>query len=199
MTGKLQAAILAACEAELLTQRWRQPPALYFLTLQRHGPGLRRARFLPPRFWHVWDRPVEGLAALADDAGEYAPLLQAAAPPALYGVGFMAEAWEVATEADDSAGKRRQDHLDAMAHRLFARPDRRELRTLVAVDRTGLTYTCSVHRDTGLAESLVLRRDPEHTALGAVPDALDSLVQSLLGVMLPPRPPDPEFFRQAAP
>lgn len=196
MTG-LQAAILAACEAELLTgRRWGQPPAIYFLNVQRHGPALRRAK-LPAGFWHTHERPAGALAALADRAGIWAPVLQAAAPPALYGIGFAAEAWEILTMPDDSDAKRRQDHIDAQEHRLYARPDRAEIATLVAVDRAGLTYSCSRRRDTGTLEREMLRRDPEHSALGVVPDALDQLVQSMLGVMLPPRPEEPEFFRAA--
>ena len=182
------AAILAVIEAEVLTRRgWDQPPSLYFLSVRRHGPVLRRAT-LPPGIWRTAKRPADVLDALADAAGAGHGLLRAIVPPDLYGVGFMSEAWEVITEPDATEETRARNRADSLDHRLHTRPDRIEIRAFVAVDRAGLTYSSAVRRDTGRVSSEVLPREPDHTALGSIPESLDAIVWALLGVELPARP-----------
>jgi hypothetical protein len=183
--GTLHDAILAACEAELRARdAWDEPPALYFLHLKRGEPVLHQLQAIPDYIW-AWDRPAETLTRIADHAQHYARLLTAAAPDNLHGVGFRSEAWQLTTERDASAAERRRNHEDSTEHRIHARPDRVEIRTMSAVDRAGITYMAAQRRDDGEVTSVVLpKRIGESRAQGSVPGALDKLVTAFLGVQL---------------
>jgi hypothetical protein len=190
-----QRAILACIEAELCSRRqWDEPPALYFITLHRHGPGLRPAR-LPVSIWACGLRPPEVLETVAADVAYWAPILQATAPRDLYGFAFRSEAWEVEAEWGDRE-KARRDHADALAHRLHARPDHIEVRQLNGVTRDGASYVAGRRRADGALASAVFpgRTIEGGTATGSVFDSLDALVTATLGVPLPPRPPTPEWL-----
>lgn len=192
--SRLHDTILACALAEVTSRtEWDEPPALYFLRVER-GEAALIAVPLPEVVWRMG--PVaDVLESMARDAGELVPAYRGAMPSGLYGAGFRAEAWEVVTDQSASKAKRARDHRDAWTRRISERPDRTEIRTLTVVDRAGITYSAAVRRN-GETEAHILYRTVG-TMVGAVPDALDHMVTALLGVELGTRPdaPDEAFWR----
>jgi hypothetical protein len=84
-------AIAGTLAAEIRKRReWDEAPCLY--TLYVNGG---RARLAPlPLPDHIWSgSPPQVLLAMADQADFFAPLLQTAAGPGLYGAAFRCEVW----------------------------------------------------------------------------------------------------------
>ena len=74
------------------------------------------------------------------------------------------------------------------AKRLDSHPDRVESRCMYAVDRAGTTYSAMLVRGDGEVKRSVSYRKPGRPDFsGIIPNALDRLVTSLLGVDLPAR------------
>lgn len=186
--SKLRDAILAAAVAELEARiAWDEPPALYFIYLNDGSPRFSEL-LLPDEIWEA-DRPPQVLARMAASAGRHSDFLRPHVPPSLIGVAFRFEGWQVVVERDASEEAIARADLDARRHQIHQRPDRVEVRCIEAVDRAGTVYSAMFRRDG--AKDL---HTSEKTT-GTVPQALDSLLMSLLGVTLPGRPSDDDAWR----
>jgi hypothetical protein len=179
MTSQAARTILSALVTEALARpRWGERPALYFVYLSRGQARLERAA-VPEQAWG--QQPEDDLLAIAAMAAARA----AASPkPGLHAIAFRGEAWC----AEAQAGTPQADELirDTIARAIPGRPDGRAVRSVVAVDRDGITYEVMVFRDTGETRRAV-RSGPAHAATGTVPDALDLLIRAYLGITLPER------------
>jgi hypothetical protein len=125
---------------------------------------------------------------MAASLGDFGPLLQAHAPEGLHGAAFRCESWMV---AEGAPGTPETDGIraDARAHRLHMRPDRIEARTMLAVDRAGITYSAAQVRGQDDVRTSVTYPGPGKPGVsGTVPSALDAIVTALLGVGIPARP-----------
>jgi hypothetical protein len=177
-------AIAGTLAAEIRKRReWDEAPCLY--TLYVNGG---RARLAPlPLPDHIWSgSPPQVLLAMADQADFFAPLLQTAAGPGLYGAAFRCEVWGVSAAASDPAAVRQMTE-DGNARRIHARPDRVELRQIWAVDRARVTYVASQERGSDEVETAVHIPEPGMDHTGNIPTALDRLVSAFLGVTMPGR------------
>ena len=179
---KILAAVTA--EAESRTE-WDEPAAFYFLHLDGGVPCLREADMA--ELWTIAD-PVALLASMARRAEQFAQQLQALAPENLHGLAFRFESWQVHSVRGDDA--RLSGHAaEARAHRLDRHPERREARSVYAVDRVGITYTRTLFRDGGEpAGGVEYPRPGKLRTTGSVMRSLDGLVQGMLGVAMPERP-----------
>lgn len=167
---------------------WDAPPELHFLYVERGEPRLSACE-LEPQFWAQAPRPPMVLVAMGRRSEAFAPLLQMAAPPGLFGMAFLCEIYMVRTEPGASAETRRRNDADHRAHRLHTRPDAVEMRALFAVDRGGVSYQATVERGTGKRESCVWFPKPGGPGFtGDIPESLDKIVQAMTGVTLPERP-----------
>ena len=172
--------------AEVLERRrgWDEAPALYWLHLERGRPKLRQVG-IPDLMWRM-DRPPDVLAVIARTmrAGRFRSPW-----PDLYGMAVRHEAPEV--EIDPQApGARllaRRTAAQATEHTLHTRPDRIEARMFYAVDRAGWTYQAEQKRGQVRAERMAVAPASDPTITGAVVDALDLMVATLLAVTLPER------------
>jgi hypothetical protein len=70
---------------------------------------------------------------------------------------------------------------------LVGRPDRREVRAITAIDRTGLLYDVKLTRDTSALRKDVFPPDPVNGHVGTIVNALDLLITALLGVSMTER------------
>lgn len=95
--------------------------------------------------------------------------------------------WQVRT-GPPGGGDHEKAVEDAGNRRLYAHPDRVEVRSIWAVDRAGISYDATVERGAGEVRRTARWPKPGSLAVtGAVPDALDRLVTTLLGVQMPAR------------
>lgn len=159
---------------------WDEPPHLYLAYLSRGKARLESAR-IPDSAWG--ERPAHDLAALADAA---ASLCVIRVKPGLHAVAFRYEAYEF---ADAAPGTERFAQLarDSATGAAEARPDRREIRAVTAIDRTGLVYDVKLDRATGEMRKGVRQPDPASGHAGTIIGALDLLIAALLGVSPPER------------
>jgi hypothetical protein len=176
-------AVLEALSAEIARRtRWDEQPALYTLHLTRSHATLRQLP-IHPAAWAT-GAPAEVLAEIAADlaGAPHAPAFLAR--PDLHGAAFFAEAWAV----DGPEQTQRAVALGSAARS----PDRVETRQLWAVDRARTTYEAWQARGRDQVNTAV-RTAPGPVAAGTIPEALDSLVRTALGVTLPKRLPPPAF------
>lgn len=182
MASQTSKAILAALAAEVRARpRWDEPPCLYFAYLSRDRCRLEPAA-IPDTAWG--DRPAHDLAALAATVSSSHAALRV--KPGLYAVAFRVEAFEF----DDAVpGTARFSGLiaDSEAGRMETRPDRREIRAITAVDRTGLLYDVKLARHGGGLRKGVFTPDPVNGHVGTILNALDQLITALLGARMPQR------------
>jgi hypothetical protein len=178
-------AIVAAMAEQLERRRhWDEPPALYWLHLERGRPKLRQVG-IPDLMWAL-DRPpaVLGRIAVTMAAGRYRSPW-----PDLFGMAVRHEGWKVEVDPDAPDAKRVSRHVAAQSreHLLHTRPDRIEARMFYAVDRAGWTYQAEQKRGQLRAERMAVPPASDPTITGAVVDALDLMVATMLGVTLPER------------
>lgn len=182
--GKVQERIAAALAAEVGSRAcWDEPPALFWLALERGVPQLVPAP-VAPGTWSLAP-PAAVLSGLADGCAEYAGPLQRSAPDGLHGAAFYSEIWTVMHRPDDTAGIARSTE-DARAHRIHERPDRVEARTMWAVDRAGTVYAALLRRgidDVPLTQ--VEYPGPGRTIKGSIPASLERIVSAVLAVTMP--------------
>ena len=177
---------IVAAMAEQLERRrhWDEPPALYWLHLERGRPKLRQVG-IPDLMWAL-DRPpaVLGRIAVTMAAGRYRSPW-----PDLFGMAVRHEGWKVEVDPDAPDAKRVSRHVAAQSreHLLHTRPDRIEARMFYAVDRAGWTYQAEQKRGQLRAERMAVPPASDPTITGAVVDALDLMVATMLGVTLPER------------
>jgi hypothetical protein len=186
--GQAASTVLQALVAEAATRpRWDEPPALYLVYLSRGRARLERAP-IPARDFAP--DPAAALHAIAEATAGYARAGVIRPKPGLYAAAFRCEAWY----SEPPPGGAAELARDAEARTIYQRPDRREVRHLMAVDRTANTYVVTRFRDTGETRRHVLPPNPDLRVTGTIADALDLIVGTCLGVGLPPResPPGPE-------
>jgi hypothetical protein len=177
-------AIAATLGAEIRKRReWDEAPALYTLYVEGGRPRLGQIP-VPGRMWA--GPPAQILLAMADGMAEFAPLLQSAAGPGLYGAAFRCEAWGVQAPQGDREALR-QMIADGNGRRISTRPDRVEVRQLWAVDRARTTYMASQERGSDEVVTDFRQPDPGMDHTGDIFTALDGLVSAFLGVTLPGR------------
>lgn len=178
--------ILAALEAEARSrEEWDETPGLYFLRVDGGGCEPRPLP-VPDRYWAAGP-PGSVLSALADGLGRFSGTLRSVTPEGLYGAAFRSEMWEVRT---GPPGGEDHDQAAAMAgeRRLWQHPDRVEVRAIWAVDRGGVTYDVTLERKTGDVRRQVVYPKPGAPGFsGLIPEALDKIVTTLLGVQMPSR------------
>ncbi len=165
---------------------WDEPPALFFLYLEG-GKCRASALPVPDAIWAT-DAPPRVLARMADGLGEFPGLLSSVAPEGLHGAAFRCEAWAV---SGGKPGSRREREVTAAsrARQLHVHPDRVESRCMYAVDRAGITYSAMLARGQRQVKPSVSYPKPGEPGFsGIIPNALDRLVMSLLGVELAARP-----------
>jgi hypothetical protein len=177
---------IVAAMAEQLERRrhWDEPPALYWLHLERGRPKLRQVG-IPDLMWSL-DRPpaVLGRIAVTMAAGRYRSPW-----PDLFGMAVRHEGWKVEVDPDapDAKAVSRRVAAQSREHVLHTRPDRIEARMFYAVDRAGWTYQAEQKRGQLRAERMAVPPASDPTITGAVVDALDLMVATMLGVTLPER------------
>ena len=183
--GRIPDAIADALVAEVKSRtEWDEAPALY--TFYVESGRCRLAQIPLPEMVWAMDEPARVLASFASAGLDEAVTLQAVAPPGLYGAAFRCEAWEV-NGGKPGTDQRRQALADSKARRLKDRPDRLEIRTIYGVDRGGVTYAAVQRRgETDVRRSIAYPK-PGHWFAGTVPNALDRMVTSFLGVSMPAR------------
>jgi hypothetical protein len=142
---------------------WDELPQLYTLHLEQGRARLRPWTLEDTGGWG--EDPVEGLGQLAMFLAPRLAAMRDGMPPGLHGAAFRGEALQRPSDGG---------------------PDR-ENRFIVAVDRTGCTYSAMQWRDNEQVETWH-RRTPPAGIRERIPAALDILVAALLGVPLPPRP-----------
>jgi hypothetical protein len=176
--GQVSKALLRALATEARSRpAWDEPPHLYAVYVSRGQARLESAG-IPDAAWG--DRPAHVLAALAAAAGG-----PPRAKPGLYAVAFRAEAFEF-DHAEPGTERFAGLIRDSDAGVMESRPDRREIRGITAIDRTGLLYDVKVTRDTGEVRKGVFPPDPQGHA-GTIVNALDQLITAMLGVTMPER------------
>ena len=183
--GRIPEAIADALVAEIKSRtEWDEAPALYTFYVENGQCRLAQIP-VPEMLWSINEPPIV-LASLADAGLDGASLLQSAAPAGLYGAAFRCEAWEV-DGGKPGTEQRRQALADSKARRLKDRPDRFEIRSIYGVDRAGITYAAAQRRgETDVRRSIAYPK-PGHGFAGTIPNALDRLVTSFLGVSMPAR------------
>jgi hypothetical protein len=190
---------VVAVLADVVERRrgWDEAPALYWLHVERGRPKLRQVG-IPDLTWQL-DRPPAVLEIIAKmmAAGRYRSPW-----PDLHGVAVRHEGWKVELDQPSSPAalaKARRLHAQSLAHTLHTRPDRIEARMFYAVDRAGWTYQAELKRGQLRADRMAMPPGGDPTITGAVVDALDLMVATLLGVTLPPRKePPPEWLGEEA-
>jgi hypothetical protein len=181
--GQVSKAVLSALAAEARSRPgWDEPPHLYFAYVSGGQCRLESAR-IPDAAWG--ERPAHDLAALAA-ATASTPGVGARAKPGLYAVAFRAEAFEF-DGAEPGTERFAQLVRDSNAGMSESRPDRREIRAITAIDRTGLIYDVKVTRETGEIRKGAYAPDAEGGHAGTIVNALDLLITALLGVRMPDR------------
>lgn len=168
--------IIEAMEAELAQRgEWDEPPALYF-AYDDDDEGLHLAELpVPEDAWSAGELP-EILRWLAEQFS--ASPLPALAPAALRGVAFRFEAWTVAGPLEDAAYREaaQQDARDRMLH---ARPDRVEVRMMLAAGRDGATHMVTERRD-GVPVPPATTASGSADALGgSVPESLARIIAAI--------------------
>lgn len=199
--GKIQEAVADVLAAELAGRtEWDEMPVLYRLHLRDRVPSL------VPVDLGVWAagldmRPPDALAMIADMmvAGNFRPKPDDPAG-ALHGMAFRHEGWW-ATQPGGFVVNSPEGRLamhQGREHLVHTRPDRIEIRIVVAVDRAGITYQVIQPRDQAEPERLIMypnRGKDQPQATGLVVESLDLMVAQLCGVPSPtrPQPPGPEW------
>lgn len=167
--------ILDAMAAELGQRReWGEPPALYFAFDGEDGLHLVRLP-VPDDAWAI-DAPPVVLRWLAREFA--ASGLPALAPAALRAVAIPFEAWTVAGPLEDAAYREaaQQDARDRMLH---ARPDRVEVRMMLAAGRDGATHMVTERRD-GVPVPPATTASGSADALGgSVPESLARIIAAI--------------------
>ena len=188
-------------------KQWDEPPALYRLHVRNGQPNVIPVA-VPLSLWGV-DRPPAVLDLIAELMGDrrfrFNTEDEQAGP--LYGMAFRHEGWLVEGPWDNSAAAR-STQVMAGDHKLYLHPGRVEVRMLYAVDRAQITYSATVRRTSPptAAERLIAYPDGRgegwgeliEQALagsggtvqpaGSVVEALDAMVEHLLGVPALKRP-----------
>lgn len=185
MPSRVPDAIAAEAAAELRRRReWDEAPQLYHLYVRSGRPA-----FVPvplPAYLWLGSDPADVLAYIADRYGKFTDLLRANAEPGLYGAAFRVEMWTAYAPAGDTAARRRLA-AEGAARRIYQRPDRAESRVLVAVDRGRVSYQAVQDRGSDEVDIKIFRPEPGRDLVGNIPDALDKIVATCLGVTLPER------------
>ncbi len=183
--GRLHDLIADALAAELLARTdWDEPPALCFLYVEAGRPRIS-ALLLPDEMWSA-DRPPAVLARFAAISTSHSSLLASVAPEGLHGAAFRCEAWEI--DAGKPGTARRSEALaDSMAHRIEQRPDAKEIRSIYAVDRAGITYAAVQRRGEDDVRRSIAYPGAGSGFSGTIPCALDQIVTAVLGVAMPGR------------
>lgn len=178
--------VLAALAAEVAGRaKWDEPPGLYFLYLEGGRCHARRIG-VPDAVW-ASDAPPRVLAAMADCFGDHSGLLRAAAPEELHGAGFYCETWTV-EQPEAGTAARSEVMADAMAHKIWTRPDRVEARTMWAVDRAGTVYGAILRRGIDAAPRVTATYPKAGRRIsGDVPVALERIVTAMLAETMPGR------------
>lgn len=185
--GRIADEIADALVTEVRHRReWDEPPALCFLYVKGGRAGIREVP-LPDVIWSA-GRPPLILARLAAVSGSepVSSLLRNAAPEDLYGAAFRCEAWEV-IGGEPGTADWSETMADAQAHRLHLRADRREIRSIFAVDRAGVTYIAVQGRGDDDVRRSIAYPKPGAGFTGTIPASLDRIVTAVLGVSLPSR------------
>jgi hypothetical protein len=176
-------ALLSVLAAEARSRpAWDEPPHLYFAYATRGQCRLESAG-VPDTVWG--DRPAHDLAALASATARL-PGAGVRAKPGLCAVAFRAEAFEF-DNAEPGTVRFAQLVRDSDAGVTAGRADRREVRAITAIDRTGLIYDVKLTRGTGALRKDVFPPDPARGHVGTIVNALDMLITALLGVSMPER------------
>ncbi|MBF6333476.1 hypothetical protein [Nocardia transvalensis] len=109
-------------------------------------------------------------------------------PPALVGVAFYSEeASGVQPSVHEVEAQRDPMIAAAEADRIRMGADRIEVRLLTAVDRDGLRYFLQLKAGE-ITTHIASSGQTAHTLAAAVPEALDRILEALLGVTVPARP-----------
>jgi hypothetical protein len=186
--GRIADVIADALVAEVKKHtEWDEPPALCFVYVEG-GRGRVSELPLPEAIWSV-DRPPLVLARCAEalGGGRVSDLLQRVALEGLHGAAFRCEAWEVDGGRPGTA-QRSEAMAEQHAGRLHLHPGRREIRSLYAVDRAGITYAAVQRRgEEEVRRSVVYPKPGGDSFTGTIPSALDRIVTGMLGVSMPPR------------
>jgi hypothetical protein len=182
--GRVQDAICDALAAEISgRQEWDELPGLYFLYLEDRKCRVSRMG-VPDALW-ASGPPPSVLSALADYLGEISGLLQPIAPGTLHGAAFYTETWTV-PQPDAGTAERSEVMADAMAHRIYTRPDRVEARTMWAVDRAGIVYGALQRRDIDPVPRTTVAYPKAGARIGGdVPKALERMVTAMLAETTP--------------
>jgi hypothetical protein len=183
MPAQVSGMVLSALAAEARSRPgWHEPPHLYFAYVSHGQCRLESAR-LPDSTWG--DRPAHDLAVLAAAAAGTRATARWA-KPGLHAVVFRAEAFEF-DGAQPGTARFAQLVQDSDAGVTGQRPDRREIRAIIAVDRAGLIYEVKFTRRTGELRKEVFAPDPLNGHAGTIVNALDGLITALLAVPMPER------------
>ena len=194
--------------ARTIEQRreWDEPPEVYRLHVKQ-GRALLRPLPVP---LVVWDaaRPPEVLGQLCEAMVHtgFRPPPWTEADGELYGVAFRHEGWWVETKPGTMAHQTARQM--GAQHQLYRHPARVEIRMMYAVDREQITYSATQYRADPQtpAEQLIAYPDgrgegfgpkveellasmgAEVHPAGAIVEALDRMVELLLGVKPLERP-----------
>ena len=76
---------------------------------------------------------------------------------------------------------------DCMAHRIERRSDAKEIRSIYAVDRAGITYAAVQRRGEDDVRRSIAYPGAGSGFSGTIPRALDQIVTAVLGVAMPGR------------
>lgn len=186
MPSQTEKAVLTALGDELRARPWDSDPALYLMYIRRGRCHLEQIRTLDG----TWGAsPVETLLALAGSVGAWTAALHVTVKPGLHGAAFGSEAFEF-LHADEGSPRFAELAAASADGSIEDRPDRIEIRSVVAVDRNIVTYNVKQARDGGAMRKATSRPgDGTEGHRGTVVNALDLMVRDLLGVPVPGRRP----------
>lgn len=165
---------------------WDEPPVLF--TVNVVGRIVRLVPFTVPT--DFWEHPQGTGAALELLAGALpsGARIRPGENGAIYGVGFLHEGWEVIGWDTDDVQEMRRIQKMADEHRLREHPAAREIRSIVVVDQTGITYQAKHVRGSGDTSTLIAQPGGDVEPSGAVIEALDLMTEKLTGAPRQKRP-----------
>jgi hypothetical protein len=190
--SKVQDVVSEALAAELLAHaQWDEPPALHTV-YYRGGEAVIGQVPVPDEVW-ASGPPAQVLASLASSVTRsplHTGLLRALAPEYLHGIAFFSEVWVVEARARTPEGDDLHKRASAVGYRVGKLPERREARSIICVDRAGVTYSVMQLRgEDDIMRDMTYPKpgSPPPATTGTVPEALDKMVTAFTGVTLPVR------------
>jgi hypothetical protein len=169
-------------------QEWDEPPAVLLVFVLGHAVTLVRLN-VPDSAWGGPGGAAAGLELVAETVGHLRMRPRADDPHGtLQGVAFLHEGWEVIGSESPGYHETRQIESLVVQRRLREHPDAREMRAIVAVDRSGNVYQVKhVRGEIGTTRLLAFPGGDAEPA-GVIVEALDYIVYALTGAPRQQRP-----------